>query len=82
MFTETFVFSASHVGCALYLGILNTFVATCRPGPEFSGTFGELEDVLVESVFPSESGVTFLFYPPPTSLQGIHVDLDAIPSKL
>ena len=31
-----------------------------RPGPEFSGTVGDLVDVLVEFVFPSENGVTYL----------------------
>ena len=38
------------------LGTLNSCVATGCPVPEFSGTVGEMVDVLVESVFLSESG--------------------------
>ena len=66
-----------------------SFVAHRLPGPDFSGTVGELVDVLVEFVFPSESGVTCLSYPrlmttheTVFNLQRIHLDLDAIPSVL
>ena len=50
---------------ALNVGVLNSFVATGRPGPKFTRTVGKLVDVLVEFVFPStsESSVAFLLSP-------------------
>ena len=46
--------------CFVNLGKLNSCVGTSCPVPEFSRTVCELVDVLVEFVFPSESGVTYL----------------------
>ena len=46
------------------MGTLNSFVATGRMWPTFPGTVGgQLVDVLVELVFPSESGFTYLSNP-------------------
>ena len=42
------------------LGTLNSCVAAGCQDPKFSGTVGELVDLLGEFVFPSESGVTDL----------------------
>ena len=51
--------SAEYGASALNLGTLNSRVAT-GPEPEFSETVGELVDVLVDFVFPSERRVTHL----------------------
>ena len=54
---------ARYGGGVLNQGTLNSTVATDCPGPEIARTVGELVDVLVEFVFPSESGVTYLSNP-------------------
>ena len=69
---------------------LNSCVATSCPVPDFSETVGELVDVLVQCVFPSESGVACQSKPRLMTtqrynifdLQGIDLDFDTVPSVL